>query len=587
MQALSPRRFSPGRLLCSLACIFFVLTVLSAQARLGDTASECADRYGMPKIDQITKINEKNFPLLPGAVNHTYICKGWKIRVAFLEIGGPAVRIEYRKAPGAVGGIQIKDTESEAILGTETPNGTRWTRLGLSTNIADFAWPTRWQRSDCAIAKSNGLVLQLELTVVNQQQTALKQQAQQKQWQSVQALVTANGGQSTTVAPTPGSSFGTTTSPVTPHSPPSKSADRTSQPLRIPSFSTTTPPAVLSKPFTNLPPPPTPRVFSPAPELQPAIGDPHSSTSAIWVGITVVVLATGVVYFFAWPHLKKMGWLANQPKLPSEILIERMGKRYGPFSVAEVHEQLRTGKLSQWDLAYGGESVGWVTLFEMLEKRPSSAMDSPQAPSVTKLNSQTVGANAERSSASPTIDTVRWDQFELVIAEAYRRMGYTVEICAALGADGGVDVKLMRDGAVTLVQCKQWKAWKVKVPAIREFFGVLTAEGAQRGIFITSGKFTKDCYEFAQGKPIDLLSRPAIEELVRNAEVPGENLGNVASGIHRFIAGARIVMPECPFCHRSMVLRHPKANESFWGCSNFPKCRGKRDARLDLLGTMV
>jgi topoisomerase-like DNA binding C4 zinc finger protein/restriction-modification enzyme MmeI-like protein len=38
--------------------------------------------------------------------------------------------------------------------------------------------------------------------------------------------------------------------------------------------------------------------------------------------------------------------------------------------------------------------------------------------------------------------------------------------------------------------------------------------------------------------------------------------------------------PECPLCHSTMVLRTPRhgnnAGQTFWGCSNFPPCRGKR-----------
>jgi len=223
----------------------------------------------------------------------------------------------------------------------------------------------------------------------------------------------------------------------------------------------------------------------------------------------------------------------------------------------------------------------WMQYFaRSLETRPKKSMN--------RQRGQTWSVNRVRTppplpSVTPTIDTVRWDQFELVIAEAFRRKGYTVEICAALGADGGVDVKLTRDGALTLVQCKQWKAWKVKVPAIREFYGVLTSEGAQRGIFITSGNFTKDAFDFAQGKPIDLLSRPAVEQLVRDAEQPGENLWDVASWIDGFIAGAWIAKPLCPFCQQQMVLRSTKAGHRLWGCLRFPRCKGKRDVRPDLL----
>ena len=36
--------------------------------------------------------------------------------------------------------------------------------------------------------------------------------------------------------------------------------------------------------------------------------------------------------------------------------------------------------------------------------------------------------------------------------------------------------------------------------------------------------------------------------------------------------------PLCPFCQSRMILRGSRSG-SFWGCSTYPRCRGKRDAR--------
>lgn len=187
------------------------------------------------------------------------------------------------------------------------------------------------------------------------------------------------------------------------------------------------------------------------------------------------------------------------------------------------------------------------------------------------------------SVVAPSINSITWDQFELVIAEIFRRNRYTVEVSSGLGSDGGVDVKAMRDGLTTLVQCKYWRAWKVSVKSIREFYGVLVSEGAHRGIFVTTGKYTKDCREFAAGKPIELLSRPDIEQMVKSVERPGENIWSVPSWIETFVAAAWIREPDCPYCRKSMLLRYPKNGVPFWGCSTFPACRGKREVRLDIL----
>ena len=195
----------------------------------------------------------------------------------------------------------------------------------------------------------------------------------------------------------------------------------------------------------------------------------------------------------------------------------------------------------------------------------------------------TTGPAGESVATPASIDSVSWDQFELVIAELYRREGYTVEVSSGLGADGGIDVKLTKPGELVLVQCKQWRAFKVNVKEVRAFFGVMVSESATRGLFVSTGEYTRDCRAFAEGKPIELLGRADIERLVRSVQKPGENLWNLQAWLPAFKAAARITNPACPFCLSPMTLRQAKGNTPFWGCPKYPRCRGKREARLELL----
>ena len=90
-----------------------------------------------------------------------------------------------------------------------------------------------------------------------------------------------------------------------------------------------------------------------------------------------------------------------------------------------------------------------------------------------------------------------WKDFEWMVGEAYRRMGYSVEESLATGPDGGVDLILREGDATTLVQCKQWRVFSVGVPVIREMFGLMTHHHASRGIVVTSGDFTREARAFA------------------------------------------------------------------------------------------
>ena len=80
-----------------------------------------------------------------------------------------------------------------------------------------------------------------------------------------------------------------------------------------------------------------------------------------------------------------------------------------------------------------------------------------------------------------TLDGITWQQFEQLVGEAFRRQGFTVTETGGNGPDGGIDLILRKDSEKHLVQCKQWRSLKVGVAVIREFFGVMAAEGAAGG----------------------------------------------------------------------------------------------------------
>jgi len=60
---------------------------------------------------------------------------------------------------------------------------------------------------------------------------------------------------------------------------------------------------------------------------------------------------------------------------------------------------------------------------------------------------------ASRSRSVDDLRRISWQDFERLVAEAFRRSGYRADLTAR-GADGGVDIILTRGGSQTLVQCK-------------------------------------------------------------------------------------------------------------------------------------
>ncbi|HEY4559382.1 MAG TPA: restriction endonuclease [Lysobacter sp.] len=102
---------------------------------------------------------------------------------------------------------------------------------------------------------------------------------------------------------------------------------------------------------------------------------------------------------------------------------------------------------------------------------------------------------------SDALTQVGWQQLESLLADYYRRQGYDVEHCGTgTGGsrfDGGVDLRLRRDGDYVLVQAKHWNARQVPHNAVHELLGITVNEGATGAILVTSGEFTRAAIEAA------------------------------------------------------------------------------------------
>ena len=153
----------------------------------------------------------------------------------------------------------------------------------------------------------------------------------------------------------------------------------------------------------------------------------------------------------------------------------------------------------------------------------------------------------------------------------------------ALG-DGGVDLRLHRGGALTVVQCKQWRAWKVGAPRVRDLFGAMMHEGAASAVLVTSGRFTRPALEFARGKPIHLIAGDDLARMVSDVSAEPRTTAPPQSGASSFDRATTSQVgdsgPACPRCGTEMVTRVARrgknAGKQFWGCPGFPKCRGTR-----------
>lgn len=113
---------------------------------------------------------------------------------------------------------------------------------------------------------------------------------------------------------------------------------------------------------------------------------------------------------------------------------------------------------------------------------------------------------------SSNLASMDWEDFEHLIREVFEQefssAGGEVKVTRT-SRDGGVDAVAfdpdpIRGGKI-VIQAKRYTN-TVSVAAVRDLYGTIMNEGANKGIWVTTSDYGPDAYEFAKGKPIVLMN---------------------------------------------------------------------------------
>lgn len=108
----------------------------------------------------------------------------------------------------------------------------------------------------------------------------------------------------------------------------------------------------------------------------------------------------------------------------------------------------------------------------------------------------------------PNLMELSPSEFESLITNLFTQMGLDTKLTQP-SRDGGVDCVAFDSrpvlGGKVIIQAKRYKN-TVGVSAVRDLFGTLHNEGASKGILVTTSGFGKAAYEFANNKPIELIT---------------------------------------------------------------------------------
>lgn len=115
-------------------------------------------------------------------------------------------------------------------------------------------------------------------------------------------------------------------------------------------------------------------------------------------------------------------------------------------------------------------------------------------------------------STETNLATMDWQAFENLVRDLFEKKyaGVDQEVKITRSSrDKGVDAILFDPdpikGGKIIIQAKRYVN-TVAVSAVRDLYGTVMSEGANRGILVTTAHYGSDSYEFAKNKPLTLLS---------------------------------------------------------------------------------
>jgi restriction system protein len=179
----------------------------------------------------------------------------------------------------------------------------------------------------------------------------------------------------------------------------------------------------------------------------------------------------------------------------------------------------------------------------------------------------------------PVLAGVGWTEFERQVAEGFRHRGYLV---SETGGGGGrpVDMVLTRGHDRFLVDCKPWRTSAVGPAPVRELLALMRSEGASGGFIVSSGVFTDEARQLAEGHKLQLIDGGVLLELLNTREEKTQPVVVRREGPFldtTLPASAwRPRAQPCPLCGGAMEEAE-RAGRRVLACVHHPLCEGVRE----------
>ncbi len=134
-----------------------------------------------------------------------------------------------------------------------------------------------------------------------------------------------------------------------------------------------------------------------------------------------------------------------------------------------------------------------------------------------QIGSGTQGSTALNIPTAPLSTIEKGIVFENQCINLLGKMGFQCEPTKKTG-DNGIDIRAHSSKPFTeglyVVQCKDWDKKPVGEQEVRNLYGVVRKEKANKGILITSSYFTAKAIQWAQGENIELIDGERLNQII-------------------------------------------------------------------------
>ncbi|BDT67197.1 hypothetical protein os1_13680 [Comamonadaceae bacterium OS-1] len=146
------------------------------------------------------------------------------------------------------------------------------------------------------------------------------------------------------------------------------------------------------------------------------------------------------------------------------------------------------------------QAIKPIVEFDMIDKRFIN-----QGDALTGLESR------------PNLMDLTPGEFEILVSNLFTRMGLDTKLTRS-SRDGGVDAVAFDTrpvlGGKVVIQAKRYRD-TVGVSAVRDLYGTMMNEGANKGILVCTSRYGPDAYNFSKDKPIELIDGGGLLYLLR------------------------------------------------------------------------